>query len=375
LCTILAFSWAEQDPRIAGFLPWHWQTIPNCCMVNPPRDQGWGAVTMPQVVAELQGMGRRVIARQKGGYELPAPHTSLRDVRRPPADVPIKTDEPRGHGGPGDGPARIDVGTVVATTDPRFLSFNIDTTEFTGVAAGTGKPPLGQLSCPCADTSLCRSLAPIPRPATEVVAFTAREMYDDYPTTGPRAGTQYKSWDWRKITAVSPFQPEPDELYCTAHKNGAKMLAWMTYGHGKPGPTANCSIFGQYFDPTQYYGWMLDKNFEMLFNQTAVLEWASQSAKCVVASGYDGIMLDQVRVCGGHNIGFCPWGNGARKMIVWPLARPGGHPVRPGHQREPPQGRNLCDLRAPRGPVQRALAARTDLLGRGSGQLLRFRRD
>ena len=38
------WDWAKSDPSVAGFLPWHWHTIPNCCMVNPPRDQGWGAV-------------------------------------------------------------------------------------------------------------------------------------------------------------------------------------------------------------------------------------------------------------------------------------------------------------------------------------------
>ena len=72
-------------------------------------------------------------------------------------------------------------------------------------------------------------------------------MYDDYPTTGPLAGTEYESWDWDKITAVSPFQPEPDELYCHAHAHGVKMMAWMTNGQGKPGPKANCSMFGEFF--------------------------------------------------------------------------------------------------------------------------------
>lgn len=37
--------------------------------------------------------------------------------------------------------AKLHVGSaIIATTDARFLSFNIDMAEVTGVAAGTGKP-------------------------------------------------------------------------------------------------------------------------------------------------------------------------------------------------------------------------------------------
>ena len=65
----------------------------------------------------------------------------------------------------------------------------------------------------------------------EVVAFASREMYTDYPPTGPRAGTEYPGWDWSKITAVSPFTPYNDTLFCTAHEHGVKMLGWMLGEH------------------------------------------------------------------------------------------------------------------------------------------------
>ena len=64
-----------------------------------------------------------------------------------------------------------------------------------------------------------------------MIAFASREMYTDYPPTGPRAGSEYPGWDWSKITAVSPFTPYNDTLFCTAHEHGVKMLGWMLGEH------------------------------------------------------------------------------------------------------------------------------------------------
>ena len=51
-----------------------------------------------------------------------------------------------------------------------------------------------------------------------------------------------------------------------------------------PGPRTNCSIFGPYTSPTQFYGWMEQRD-PLMFNKTAVREWANQSVQCLVASG------------------------------------------------------------------------------------------
>ena len=158
--------------------------------------------------------------------------------------------------------------------------------------------------CPCGDPSLCRPLSPMPKPKDEVVAFPAYELYG--------AGyneTEYTLYDWSKITTIAPFEPlgykwpgypkppkEPwpsskeiaaNGLYCTAHRHGVKVLQWSETSYNGTG----CGATG-------LYGWCRsvqsgkDSGNSTIFNSTAVSGWAKQTAACIVAQGFDGIMLD-----------------------------------------------------------------------------------
>eukprot|EP01052_Picozoa_sp_SAG31_P040695 SAG31_NODE_5959_length_2241_cov_1.092904_1_plen_445_part_00 len=62
------FEWAQTQPRIAGFCPWHYNdrcglaTPPrNCHDAKPPCDMDRGAVSMPIVRAKLEQIGRAIV--------------------------------------------------------------------------------------------------------------------------------------------------------------------------------------------------------------------------------------------------------------------------------------------------------------------------
>ena len=54
------WSWLQQEERIAGMLPWHFNTRPGP-EHPPPCDMNLGAATMTTVVAKLEEIGRRII--------------------------------------------------------------------------------------------------------------------------------------------------------------------------------------------------------------------------------------------------------------------------------------------------------------------------
>jgi hypothetical protein len=62
------FEWAQTEPRIAGFCPWHYNdrcglaTPPVACHdAKPPCDMDRGAVSMPIVRAKLEEIGRAIV--------------------------------------------------------------------------------------------------------------------------------------------------------------------------------------------------------------------------------------------------------------------------------------------------------------------------
>ena len=63
------FEWAQAEPRIAGFCPWHYNdrcgvaTPPQHCHdAKPPCDMDRGAVSMPVVKAKLEEIGRAIVS-------------------------------------------------------------------------------------------------------------------------------------------------------------------------------------------------------------------------------------------------------------------------------------------------------------------------
>ena len=56
----LYFEWAREEPRVAGFMPWHFNTR-GSTQHPPPCDMCLGAVAMPTVVEQLQEMGRYIM--------------------------------------------------------------------------------------------------------------------------------------------------------------------------------------------------------------------------------------------------------------------------------------------------------------------------
>jgi hypothetical protein len=143
----------------------------------------------------------------------------------------------------------------------------------------------------------------MPKPKDEVVAFPAYEIYG--------AGyneTEYTLYDWSKITTIAPFEPlghkqppgraghQPwpspketaeNELYCTAHRHGVKVLQWSEASYNGTGCGA-----------AEFYGWCRSvqsgkqSGNSTIFNSTAIRAWAEKTAVCIVAQGFDGIMLD-----------------------------------------------------------------------------------
>ena len=142
--------------------------------------------------------------------------------------------------------------------------------------------------CPCDDAKLCRPLNPAPpEQRDEVVAFPGWEIYG--------AGyneSEYTLYDWSKITTIAPFEPldhpgppsakkhAAQQLYCTAHKHGVKVLQWS---EGSWNGT-NCGA-------SEFYSWCL-KGDSRIFNDSAVQAWATSTAACINAQGFDGILLD-----------------------------------------------------------------------------------
>ena len=145
--------------------------------------------------------------------------------------------------------------------------------------------------CPCAEG--CRPLSPQPRHVDEVVAF---------PTANN--SSQWRSWDWEKITAVAPFgghlpqSPDEQQMYCHAHARGVRVLGWTSCG-----PTLCCAV-------DEFYGWLVTKDRTKLnrtkdrdgfftLNRTLVSAWAQSTAECIARAGLDGVLLDLEDV-GGH---------------------------------------------------------------------------
>ena len=90
----------------------------------------------------------------------------------------------------------------------------------------------------------------------------------------PKSITIAALYDWDKITTIAPFEPlgggkstvktrAAQQLYCTAHKNGVKVLQWS---EGSWNGT-NCGA-------AEFYSWCI-KNDPRIFNDSAVAAWAS----------------------------------------------------------------------------------------------------
>eukprot|EP01043_Picozoa_sp_COSAG02_P041694 COSAG02_NODE_3478_length_6673_cov_14.589747_6_plen_287_part_00 len=167
------------------------------------------------------------------------------------------------------------------------------------VVGGNIPPP-----CPCDDPSLCHPLSPQPSAdRDEVVAFSSWVFNGEQ---SKRNYTAPQLFDWAKITAWAPFEddetgPESDqyaEMFCTAHRNGARILSWMPLpqgntsagSDGQPVVKRGCGV-------TEFYGWARQRNgdssSQAMFNRTAVRQWAQETAACIPASGFDGVLLDQ----------------------------------------------------------------------------------
>lgn len=171
-------------------------------------------------------------------------------------------------------------------TSLRLCCYVAATTTVALVAA-TAHPASSDDNCPCDDPKLCRPLTPAPKPQDEVVAFPAWEIYG--------AGyneSDYTLYDWSKITTIAPFEPlyhpgppsakkrAAQQLYCTAHRHGVKVLQW-----------SEASWNGTNCGADEFYGWCR-KNDPRIFNSTAVNAWAASTAACIKAQGFDGILLD-----------------------------------------------------------------------------------
>ncbi len=158
--------------------------------------------------------------------------------------------------------------------------------------------------CPCDDPSLCHPLSPQPSAdRDEVVAFSS------WVFNGEQSSRNYTApqlFDWKKITTWAPFEvdetgPDSDqyaEMFCTAHRSGARILSWMPLPQGntsagsggQPVAKRGCGV-------TEFYGWARQRNgdpsSQAMFNRTAVRQWAQETAACIPASGFDGVLLDQ----------------------------------------------------------------------------------
>lgn len=117
-------------------------------------------------------------------------------------------------------------------------------------------------------------------------------------------GSQWRYYDWSKITALAPFArpgagAEPDaEMYCAAHRKGVRVLSWTDCG-----PTLCCPV-------SELYKWLISKDRTKLnstksadglftLNRTLITSWARTTATCIAKAGLDGVLLDMEDV-GGH---------------------------------------------------------------------------
>ena len=148
-------------------------------------------------------------------------------------------------------------------------------------------------ACPCELHQGCRPLSPQPAHSDEVVAFPIHIGN----------GSQWRNYDWHKITALAPFgspgvQAVDQEMYCTAHRNGVRVLSWTDCG-----PTLCCPV-------SELYKWLLSKDRTKLnvtkdangfftLNNTLITSWARTTATCIANAGLDGVLLDLEDV-GGH---------------------------------------------------------------------------
>lgn len=95
----------------------------------------------------------------------------------------------------------------------------------------------------------------------------------------------WATYDWKKVTAVVPFDGQMttstdlQQLYCEAHRSGARVLDWTSCG-----PTECCPV-------DEFYGWLRSKDKKSL-NQTIVTSWAKSTAACIKRAGLDGVLLD-----------------------------------------------------------------------------------
>ena len=143
----------------------------------------------------------------------------------------------------------------------------------------------------CGDEALCRPLGSagshlhhMPRPADEVVAFPSYELYG----AGVN-GTEERNYDWSKITSVAPFEPMGrwkvgdrafGEVYCEAHRVGAKMLAW-----NQPGWNNTACAVSHVYDLWRHAD-------PQMYNATHIAAWATETAECLAATGWDGVLFD-----------------------------------------------------------------------------------
>ena len=142
--------------------------------------------------------------------------------------------------------------------------------------------------CPCADESLCKPLSPQPAARDELLAFPGHPLYGTN-------GSEWHWYDWSKVTSIAPFEALQDSdddtmhMYCTAHKNNARVLEWSMMGNPvTDNVTSHCPV-------TELYVWARSKNSTLhakMYDDAAVAAWASASAACVAAHGLDGVLLD-----------------------------------------------------------------------------------
>ena len=125
---------------------------------------------------------------------------------------------------------------------------------------------------------------------------------------------EHTMYDWTKITAIAPFEAlgfaptdpsfnstrnkQAQSLYCDAHRHRVKVLQWDDRSYN--GVRCNASEFF-------LWAWASDKR---TLNSTEVAAWASRTATCVAAQGFDGILLDAEGPC----LEF--WGAGCKLPIA-----------------------------------------------------------
>ena len=104
-----------------------------------------------------------------------------------------------------------------------------------------------------------------------------------------RNGTEERFYDWSKITSVAPFEPLGrwkvgdrafGEVYCQAYRVGAKVLAWSQPGWNN---TA-CAV-------TDVYDLWRHSDPQM-YNASHIAAWATETAECLAATGWDGVLFD-----------------------------------------------------------------------------------